>query len=78
MTGYTSGYTSDSEYARVQNTPGLHRVLNIPEYAWINPEYTWLSLNKCEYAWICSNNTESAWMAFVLHFSIVIPCLKEP
>ena len=47
--------------------PGLHRVLNMPEYAWIIPGYAWLSLNVLK----------SVWMAFVLHLLVVISYLKE-
>ena len=39
-----------------------------------------ICLNMSKYAPICRhlNIPESAWMGFVLHFLIVIPCLKEP
>ena len=50
-------------YTMVLNMPGLQRVLNMSEYAWIFPGYVWLYLNV----------PESVRMAFVLHFSIVIP-----
>ena len=34
-----------SENTTVLNMPGLYRVLNMPEYAWIIPGYAWLCLN---------------------------------
>ena len=39
-----------------------------------------ICLNMSKYAPICRqlNIPKSAWMGFVLHFLIVIPCLKEP
>ena len=45
----------DSEYTRVLNMSALHRVLNMNEYVWIIPEYTWLDLNMSEYVRICKN-----------------------
>ena len=57
--------------------PGLHRVLNMLEYAWIIPEYAWLCLNMTEYAWIYINMPESIWVAFVFHVLVVITCLLE-
>ena len=67
-----SEYASDSEYVRVLDTvlnmPGLHGVLNMPEYAWIIPGY----------AWLCLNVPKSVWMVFASHLPIVIPYLKEP
>ena len=41
---------------KVQNTPGVHKILNMPEYASI-------SVNMPEYAGICVNIVKSAWMA---------------
>ena len=70
----SSEYTSDSEYVRILDIPWflnvleLHRVLNIPECAWVIPGYTWLFMNV----------PKSVWMAFVFRLPIVIPCLKEP
>ena len=52
---HDSEYASGFKYAKVLNMPGLHRALNMPEYAWIIPEYVWLCLNRCLYAWICGN-----------------------
>ena len=57
-----------SESATFLSMPGLHMVLNMPEYAWIIP--------GC--AWLCLNVPKSVWMASVLHLHIVIPYLKEP
>ena len=58
--------------------PGLQRVLNMPGDARIIPELAYLCLNISEYARICVIMPKSASMAFVLHFSIEILCLKEP
>ena len=61
MIYHGSEYASVSEYEFLnpyQNTPELHRVLNMPEYAWIIPEYALLCLNKFEYDWICGNMCE--------------------
>ena len=41
---------------KVQNTPEVHKILNMPEYASI-------SVNMPEYAGICVNIVKSAWMA---------------
>ena len=41
----------DSESTAVLDMPGLHRVLNMPDYDWIIPEYAWLCLNLSE--WLC-------------------------
>ena len=46
------------EYTWFLSMPGLHRVLNIPKYVWIIPEYAWLCLNMSEYTWICPNMLE--------------------
>ena len=35
-----------SGYTTALNMPGLHRVLNIPEYVWIIPGYAWMCLNQ--------------------------------
>ena len=38
---------------------GLHRILNMPEYAWVClPEHAWICLNIPGYAWICLNLPE--------------------
>ena len=48
------------------------------EYAWIIPEYSWISLNMTEYTGLCVKNMpRSAWMAFVLCFLIAVSCLLE-
>ena len=47
------------------------------EYAWIIPDYAWISQNMLDYARMCVNIPKSASMAFVLHVPIVIPCLLE-
>ena len=76
------------EYALVLNMPefwiyqcsdlsGLHRVLNMPEYAEIIPEYAWFSLNMSEYARKCVNLPESVWKVFVFHALVVVTCLLE-
>ena len=39
-----------SEYTKVVNMPGLHSVLNMPEYTGKIPEYAWLFLNMFECA----------------------------
>ena len=44
------------------------RILNMPQYVWIIPEY----------AWLCLSVPKSVWMAFVLYLPIVFPYLKEP
>ena len=70
-----SEYASSSQFARVLNMSVLHRVLNMPEYAWLClTEYVWICLNMPGYAWICLNLPE--WL-FVLYFPIVIPYLLE-
>ena len=61
---------SDFEYIRVLNMPGLHKVLNISEYAWIYNSWTCLNIPK--YMWINLNLPE--WPLF---FPIVISCLLE-
>ena len=33
----------------VLNMPGLHRVLIMPEYAWIIPGYAWMCLNQSQW-----------------------------
>ena len=61
---------------RVQNTPEIHRVLNMPEYGRIIPEYAWFCLNKCEYAWIYRNKYDvsksavSIWFAFCFRLNV--------
>ena len=51
-----SEYASGSEFARVLNMSGLHRVLNMPEYAWLwLTEYAWIYLNMPQYARIYLN-----------------------
>ena len=40
-------------YNRALNMSGLHRILNIPVYAWIFPERAWIGWNMRECAWIC-------------------------
>ena len=50
--------------------PELHRVLSMPEYAWI-------CLNMIEYVGICKNIPKSASLPFLFRFPIVIPCLLE-
>ena len=60
----------NSEHARALNMSGLQS----SKYIWKCLNNSWISLNVRRYV----NGTISAWMAFVLHFSIVIPCLKEP
>ena len=51
---YASGseYVKGSGYTTVLNMPGLHRVLNMPEYAWIIPGYAWLCVNVLKCVWI--------------------------
>ena len=46
-------YATGTEYVRVLNIPGLHRILNMSQYTWIIVEYAWLCRNISEYAWIC-------------------------
>ena len=41
-----------SGYTTVLNMPGLHRVLNIPEYACIIPGYAWLCLDVSKSVWL--------------------------
>ena len=50
----------------------------MPGDARIIPELAYFCLNISEYARICVIMPKSASMAFVLHFSIVVLCLKEP
>ena len=57
-----------SGYTTVLNMPGLHRVLNMPEYTWIIPGNAWFYLNL----------PKSIGMAVVLHLPIVISYLNEP
>ena len=40
----------DSKYARFLHTQTLHKVLNVPEYGWIIPEKTVLTIAKL---WMC-------------------------
>ena len=66
-----------SEYTRVLNVP---LVLNTPVF-WIYqvPTESLICLNMLnmpEYVKISGNIPRSGWMAFVLHVSIVIPCLR--
>ena len=42
--------------------PGLQKVLNMPEYAWIIPEYIWLRLHMPEYIWICLKISKYTWI----------------
>ena len=44
-------FYQSSEYTRVLNMPGLHKAVNLPEYAWILA-YDWKCLTACEYAQI--------------------------
>ena len=45
-----------SEYTRVLNMSGLHSVLNIPDYVWLNmPRYIWICRNMRECAQTCLN-----------------------
>ena len=49
-----SEYVSISEcqdfgYTTVLYMPELHRVLNVPKYAWIIPGYVWMCLNLSEW-----------------------------
>ena len=45
-----SEYASDSEFPRILNMPGLHSVLNMPEYVWLNiPGSVWICHNMREY-----------------------------
>ena len=60
-----SEYVSGFEYIRVLNMPRLCRVVNMSEYVWIIPEYTWLSLNMPEHIWMCQSIPKSAWMTFL-------------
>ena len=65
------------EYTRVLNVP---LVLNTPVF-WIYqvPTESLICLNMLnmpEYVKISGNIPRSGWMAFVLHVSIVIPCLR--
>ena len=67
-------YASGSEYARVLDMLGLHRVLKMAEQAWFcqNMPELWLR------AWTkYMIMPKSAWMVFVFHFPIVIPYLFE-
>ena len=66
-----------SEYNRVLNMRGLHRVLNMPAEFLNMPNYAWIWLNMLEYAGIYANMPKYTWMAFVLHLLIVIACLLE-
>ena len=69
--GSEYAFVFEFEYSRVLNMPGLHMVLNMPEYA-----AEWF-LNMPEYAkicvWMCLNLPQ--WLLF--YFPIVIPCLLE-
>ena len=56
---------SNFEYTRVLNMLGLHRVLNMPQYAWIIVEHAWISLNLPKYMWVCLNLLE--WLLFYFH-----------
>ena len=52
----SSEYTSGSEFARVLNMSGLHRVLNMSDYVCLNmPEYVWRCQDMRKYAKICLN-----------------------
>ena len=64
---------SDFEYTRVLNTLGLYRILNMPQYARIIFEHSWICLNMPKYVWVCLNLSE--WFLFC--FLIVILCLLE-
>ena len=45
---YLTGFwiCQSSEYTRIRNMSWLHMVLNRYKYAWISPEYVWLSLAR--------------------------------
>ena len=64
-----------SEYTKVLNMPGLHRVPNDSEQFLNMSDYAWIGLNMSEYAEIYINMPKSDWLAFVLHFTVVTPCL---
>ena len=52
----SSEYTSGSEFARVLNMSGLHRVLNMSDYVWLNmPGYVWICWDMRKYAKISLN-----------------------
>ena len=52
---------SDFERNRVLNMLRLHKVLNIPVYAWIISEHAWI----CQ---VFVKMSKSAWKAFVLFY----------
>ena len=60
-----SEYASGSEFAGVLNMSRLHRVLNMPKYAWLClAEYVSICLNLLGYAWICLNCLNSLCVIF--------------
>ena len=82
-----------SKYASVINIPGFwiclwfwmcqaseyDRVTQDSKYVWICliPEYPWECLTMLEYAGIFVNIPEATRMALLLHFPIIISCLKQ-
>ena len=60
-------FVSEFNYIRVLNMRGLHRVLNLPEYAWIISKHAWICLNMPKYVLISLNLPE--WLLF--YFPIV-------
>ena len=56
-----------SGYTTVLNMPGLHRVLDMLEYAWVISRH----------AWLCPNEPKFVWIAFALELHILIPYLQE-
>ena len=59
----------DFKYIWVLNMQGLKRVLNMPEYTWVNSEHASICLNMPKYAWMCLNLPE--WLLF--YFPIKTP-----
>ena len=45
----SSSECQDSGYTTVLYLPELHRVLDMPKYAWIIPGYVWMRLNLSEW-----------------------------
>ena len=80
------------EYTRVLDMVLVLNILGFWMYKSFNyarviiqgSEYAWIYLNNFrtymimpEYTRLCVNKAKCAWMAFLLHFPIVIPCLKK-
>ena len=63
----------DFEYIWVLNMQGLKRVLNMPEYTWVNSEHASICLNMPKYAWMCLNLPNDSWVwARVIPSGIII------